>query len=80
MKDVIEEVTQNRVEVKELRQDLGRRYSDKDLARILETSKIMEKMVEMSYQEAIRTDDFLDKLRSLEGFAGICWIFGLQRF
>jgi hypothetical protein len=68
MKDVIEEVTQNRVEVKELRQDLGRRYSDKDLARILEASKIMEKMVEMSYQEAIRTDDFLDKLRSLEGY------------
>ena len=68
MKDVIEEVTQNRVEVKELRQDLGRRYSDKDLARILEASKIMEEMVEMSYQEAIRTDDFFDKLRLLEGY------------
>ena len=68
MKEVIEEVTQSRVEVKELRRDLERRYSEKDLARILEASKIMEKMVEMSYQGTVRTDDFLDKLQLLEGY------------
>ena len=68
IKEIIEEVTQARVEVKELRQDLERRYSEKDLARILEASKIMEEMIGMSYQRTVRTDYFLDTLKSLEGY------------
>jgi len=58
LKEKIEEITHSRIEIEKLKQDV----------RTLESSKIMVEMVETSYQKAVRTDDFLDKLKLLEGY------------
>lgn len=56
LKERIEEITHSRVGVEKLKRDV----------RTLESSKIMVEMVETSYQKAVRTEYFLDKLKLLE--------------
>lgn len=58
LKEKIEEITHSRVGVEKLKHDV----------KTLESSKIMVEMVETSYQKAVRTEYFLDKLKLLEGY------------
>ena len=58
VKEKIEEITHSRVGVEKLKQDV----------KTLESSKIIVEIVETSYQKAVRTDYFLDKLELLEGY------------
>lgn len=58
MKEKIEKISHSKVGVEKLKQDV----------RTLESSKIMVKMVETSYQKTVKTEYFLDKLKLLEGY------------
>ncbi|MCK4731520.1 MAG: zinc ribbon domain-containing protein [Methanophagales archaeon] len=58
LKGKIEEISHNRVGVEKLKRDV----------KTLESSKIIVEMVETSYQKAVRTEYFLDKLKLLEGY------------
>ena len=58
LKEKIEEIIGSEVEIEKLKSDV----------KILESSKIMVEMVEMSYQKTIKTEYFLDKLKLLESY------------
>ena len=58
LKEKIEEIIGSEVEIEKLKSDV----------KILESSKIIVEMVEMSYQKTIKTEYFLDKLKLLESY------------
>ena len=58
LKEKIEEIIGSEVEIEKLKSDV----------KILESSKIMVEMVEMSYQKTIKTEYFLDRLKLLESY------------